>query len=640
MRTNQSDFSDNCKRHGEWLTAHRAAVQSERDVCGRSEARWSWTRLVVFLAGAAPWFFWAATPLTPALISVAAAAAFYWTVKRHIQARELRDLHDGMLTVLDESLLRVGGKLEVIRSSERPDDDVNNHVELPNVLDAGSTWSLTDQERDDLDVFKTPAGLFGLLNRTSTPLGARRLRDMLNHVCLSEDRIRERQEAVRWLENHPEQRVRMTGAAVWLRKESKRLAGFVRAVDHTRGLKLFASIPALRIWSLITAVVAIASLANMFIGNYIWGAPLVIVLISNGLIMWRIGGLLEDLLAPWRDVAWGARGFHLATRENAEQLPDETLLAKLRGCHREVVEHGQLPRLCNRLGWMEHGGIIYGVLKYSALYDLHVAAAILHIVAPQREMLLRGLSALADLEAFASLACFASEQPTASYPSFSQNTELRIAGGRHPLIPPERVVPNDVRLSNQNRMWIVTGSNMAGKSTFLRMAGVNVLLAQIGSAVTAESMSWAPLRLMTDLQARDNLAEQESYFLAEVRHLRRMVLPPDGRNPLLCLIDEPFRGTNSQDQSAASVAVLKHLQGSNNLTLLATHDRSLTELADGGDARNFHFREDLDDSGMVFDYRLHEGPAKTRNALRVLEREGYPKQVVADANAWLGRAGD
>jgi DNA mismatch repair ATPase MutS len=198
-------------------------------------------------------------------------------------------------------------------------------------------------------------------------------------------------------------------------------------------------------------------------------------------------------------------------------------------------------------------------------------------------------------------------------------------------------VPNDVRLTPASRMWVITGSNMAGKSTFLRMVGVNVLLAQIGSPAVAREMTWSPLRLMTDLQARDNLAEDESYFLAEVRHLRRMVVPPEESGVLLGLIDEPFRGTNSQDQSAASVAVLRHLLRSATLVVLATHDRHLTRLDTDQAVMNFHFREDLSSAGMVFDYHLHEGPAQTRNALRVLEHEGYPPAILADAHAWLSR---
>jgi DNA mismatch repair ATPase MutS len=115
-----------------------------------------------------------------------------------------------------------------------------------------------------------------------------------------------------------------------------------------------------------------------------------------------------------------------------------------------------------------------------------------------------------------------------------------------------------------------------------------------------------------------------------------MILAPAADTPLLGLIDEPFRGTNSRDQSAASIAVVHHLLQSPGLFLIATHDQHLTELADGGAAHNCHFREDLSNGEFVFDYHLHPGPAQTRNALRILECEGYPPALVRQAHEWLG----
>ncbi len=623
-----------------WLTGHRDEIGRQRECWSRLESRWSWARLLVFLVGVAPWFVWAATPWIPTVLMVTAGFVFAWTVKRHHYCRGQRELRDGMLLVLDEALRRSGGKLEVIRSCQRPADLSDGTLDLPSVLESGSTWGLTDQERDDLDVFATPVGLFGLLNRTSTALGARRLRDLLDKPCLSAEWIRSRQAAVRWLEEHPEQRVRLTGAVTFLRNEDRRLVAFARAVHRARPLSLFAPVPALRVWGYITAVLALFALAQVCFGHFQWSWLLAGVVAVNFAVLRRVGRTLTETLAPWRDVAWAAQGFLVAVRQGVADLPIETELAKLRACFTAIVQPGYMPSLCRRIGGAEHGGGLHLVMNYLALYDVHVATGILKRVVPNRDALLRGLSALADLETRASLACFAVEQPVTCYPRPTQNAALQIINGCHPLIPPERVIPNTVQLTAASRMWIITGSNMAGKSTFLRMAGINVLLAQLGSAVVAREMTWSPLRLMTDLQARDDLARDESYFLAEVRHLRRMVFPPDDRGVVLSLIDEPFRGTNSQDQTAASVALLRYMLNSSTLVLLATHDRYLTELADGSTVRNYHFREDLSSDGMVFDYHLYDGPAQTRNALRVLEREGYPQQVLKDAHAWLTRAGD
>jgi len=602
--------------------------------------RRSWARLLVFLAALVPWVLWIATPLLPGLLTLVAALAFVGTVLYHHRGRAERDLRDGMLAVLDEALQRCGGQVIAVRGAGRPSADGRVGVELPPVVESGPTWSLSEQERDDLDLFAQPVGVFGLLDRTSSLLGAERLSELLDHPCLVAEPIRLRQEAVRWLVEHPAERVRLMGAAARLRGEDERLAGFVRAVARVRPLSLFVRPVVLRVWSLLTGLAAVFATVRIASGDFQWAWLLAGVLLANGLILRRIGPVLGEALEPWRDVAWGAQGFLVAARQAAVDLPADGVLGALRERFAAVVGRGSLASLCRRIGWAEHGGVVHGLLNVVLLYDLHVATAILKRAVPNRERLRAGLSALADLEALASLACFAAEQPLTCFPTPTDADRLEIVDGVHPLLAPECVVANNVVLGPDSRIWIVTGSNMAGKSTLLRMVGVNVLLAQLGSVVAARRMSWSPMRLITDLQARDNLAEEESYFLAEVRHLRRMVNPPADDGVLLGLIDEPFRGTNSQDQSAASVALVRHLVRSGNLFLLATHDRHLTELADGATVRNYHYREDLSSDGLVFDYRLRDGPARTRNALRVLEREGYPPQLLADARAWLAESAD
>ena len=145
-------------------------------------------------------------------------------------------------------------------------------------------------------------------------------------------------------------------------------------------------------------------------------------------------------------------------------------------------------------------------------------------------------------------------------------------------------MPNDIVLTADTRMWIITGPNAAGKSTLLRMVGINTLLAQMGTVAVARDMTWSPVRMVTDLTVRDNLARKESYFLAEVRHLRRMVLPDGDEVPILGLIDEPFRGTNTDEQVAASIAVVQHLLGVFGFFMIATHDPQLASLADDSSA--------------------------------------------------------
>jgi DNA mismatch repair ATPase MutS len=210
--------------------------------------------------------------------------------------------------------------------------------------------------------------------------------------------------------------------------------------------------------------------------------------------------------------------------------------------------------------------------------------------------------------------------------------------GRHPLVPEAQSTANGIRLTPDHRTWVITGPNAAGKSTFLRMVGVNVLMAQIGTAAAAADMRWSPVRLMTDVRIRDDLARHESYFLSEVRRLRRMVLDADRSTPILGLIDEPFRGTNSQERVAGGIALIEYLMKSPNLFVVATHEEAFARTAmNAPSAENHHFQEHLTATGIEFDYRLYPGSASTRTALRILEQEGYPECLLQRARSLMAR---
>ena len=280
-------------------------------------------------------------------------------------------------------------------------------------------------------------------------------------------------------------------------------------------------------WSLPSLAIAVLSLVQVGRGQTPWSYALVCLLILNGLLYASLRSALNRCLAPWKAVGPAASGYRHAARQAAVDLPDNVELDRLGERFVHIVKPPVLPSLCRRVGWADSGGMLHTLCNLLFFFDLQVAQAILNRALPNRNALVAGLSALADLEALNSLACFAHESDTNGnrcYPEICETGGVVIERGRHPLLPPERAVPNDVRLTPETRMWVVTGPNMAGKSTLLRMAGVNCLLAQIGTAVTAENMTLIPVRLITDLQVRDNLADDESYFLAEVRQLRRIII--------------------------------------------------------------------------------------------------------------------
>jgi hypothetical protein len=247
------------------------------------------------------------------------------------------------------------------------------------------------------------------------------------------------------------------------------------------------------------------------------------------------------------------------------------------------------------------------------------------------------LDAWYELEAATSLANFALLNPDYTYPTLSESAD--VPGGAvfhaeavgHPLLPDAARVTNSFAIQDLGEVFIITGSNMSGKSTFLRTIGVNLVLANAGAVVCARQFSALPFRLYTCINLSDSLSDGISYFYAEVRRLKGLLdaLEQDNPFPLFFLIDEIFRGTNNRERQQGSQAYTQALAGKRGTGLISTHDLELAHLAqDVPGVRNFHFREDVRDGRMVFDFLLRPGPSPTTNALKIMAMEGLPTEPI------------
>jgi len=245
------------------------------------------------------------------------------------------------------------------------------------------------------------------------------------------------------------------------------------------------------------------------------------------------------------------------------------------------------------------------------------------------QLMPRWLDAWYELEALNSLSNFAWLNPLYAFPVLVSNSTLFDARGLgHPLIKAEHKICNDLELDEQRRIVILTGSNMAGKSTFLRTVGVNLCLAYAGAPVNAERLRTSLFRIFTCIKVSDSMQDGLSYFYAEVKRLKLLLSATETEDdlPVMFLIDEIFRGTNNRERHIGSHAFIRALSSRRNaLGLIATHDLELTKLADEiPGIANFHFREEVGDGKMVFDYQLHPGPCPTSNALHIMRIEGLP----------------
>lgn len=196
----------------------------------------------------------------------------------------------------------------------------------------------------------------------------------------------------------------------------------------------------------------------------------------------------------------------------------------------------------------------------------------------------------------------------------------------HPVI--EKPVPNTIKMNNKG--IILTGSNMSGKSTFLRTLGVNALLAQTIYSCAAEYYEASYFKIITSISPEDNLISGKSYYFGEVESLLRIVKSVDKDIPILSLIDEIFRGTNPIERVSAAAEILGYLNKNNTLVAVATHDLELTKILDE-EYNCYYFREEIQDDRLKFDYLIKEGVSPTRNAIRILKLVGYPKEIVDNA---------
>ena len=241
------------------------------------------------------------------------------------------------------------------------------------------------------------------------------------------------------------------------------------------------------------------------------------------------------------------------------------------------------------------------------------------------------LAAMGEWEALAALSVLAHDHPEWTMPSIDpSNDGIRATALAHPLLVSEIAVANDVTIAPQGRFLFVTGSNMSGKSTLLRAIGVNVILAQAGAPVAAETLTMPPLQVSCCMRVEDSLAQGVSFFMAELRRLKAVVdraQSPDGRTPLY-LLDEILQGTNTAERQIASRYVLQQLTSLPSLGAVSSHDLELindTSLEEVAIAVHFseQFSREDDEPEMTFDYRLRPGLATSSNAIRLMEMIGF-----------------
>lgn len=365
-----------------------------------------------------------------------------------------------------------------------------------------------------------------------------------------------------------------------------------------------------------------------------WVLPLLVNCVLAALLSGRAGQTIQR-------VAWqaGAYRAYADGLELAAEAPFEApILRRLQAVLIEdrLAAPFQLRRLHRIVLFAQPtSSMLYPVVELATLWNVHVLSVLEGWQAAVGPRARAWLAALGEVEALAALGRLAHDQPAWTFPDVDPAAE-RLAARElgHPLLRDEVRVCNDVAVGPPGTFLLVTGSNMAGKSTLLRAIGLNAVLAQAGGPVCAAALRMPPLRLWTSMRVQDSLEQGVSYFMAELRRLKRIVDAAEaataaGGPPLLHLLDEILQGTNTAERQIAARRVVRLLLARRALGAVSTHDLTLAEADDlAAAARPVHLAETVADHpegpAMTFDYRLRPGIARSTNALRLLELVGLP----------------
>jgi DNA mismatch repair ATPase MutS len=261
------------------------------------------------------------------------------------------------------------------------------------------------------------------------------------------------------------------------------------------------------------------------------------------------------------------------------------------------------------------------------LWRLHIAYALEGWRATHGASIAGWLAAAGEVDALGALAGYAWERPEDPLPEVVDGGVVYEGEGLgHPLLPDKVCVRNDVRLGSSPAVWVLSGSNMSGKSTLLRTVGANAVLAMAGAPVRARKLRMSIVSVGATIRVQDSLQLGTSRFFAEVKRLKQLMDLAKGPRPLLFLLEELLSGTNSHDRQKGAEILVRTFAECGAIGLVTTHDLSLAAVADalGPKASNVHFEDRIADGKLVFDYVLKPGPVKGSNALELMRAVGLP----------------
>ncbi|MHC2991683.1 DNA mismatch repair protein MutS [Pontibacter sp. HJ8] len=593
-------------REEEFKQRASAFAEQEKQAASRSRTV-SWLRVVVFVLGAAvAWYFFSAGNISAGVISIVVFYILFllvmrWHSRLDYKYRQLQLLHQLNLQEIE----RLHGHLHQFDGGTGFRDDHHPYT-------------------SDLDIFGSDS-LFQLVNRSVTGIGKLRLAQWLRQAAPANE-VLQRQEAVAELAQ-PAEQVWLQQALVKPRHYKHTESDSQQFFDWLRQQDFYRQYPLLKVLVFVLPMLTLAAIAAWLYGypGYL-PATLLVVQYLLGLRFQKV----RDAYYEQSIGMYEAMQSYTDQLQHLEQHPFQApLLEGIRsrlhkGNTPTSAAIGKVATIIDYFSW-RLSTLMSFFLNTILMWDFVWIYRLESWKAQHLDQVEEALDLLAEFESLASLAAFQYAHPHYAIPSLSAIPFAFDAEQlAHPLIFSVDRIANDLAMQGAGKTIVVTGSNMSGKTTFLRTVGINMVLTFMGAPVCARKLTVAPVQVYTAMRTVDNLAENTSSFYAELKRLRILLDMTERQEPVFYLLDEILKGTNSRDRHAGAMALIRQLHQRTASGLISTHDLELGAMEQElpGSVENYSFNSTIEGNKILFDYTLQRGICRSFNASKLMQLMG------------------
>lgn len=575
------------------------SLQQDVDRLKAKDKQMSLIRLIVALTSGFLFYqFYQTDHISFAISGLIVTSAFFLLIRKHQHIRWKKRLADEKINInRDELVFLKKGDL---------------------VFENGSEFTQHDHPYSyDLDFFGEKS-LFQMLNRTGTTSGKHKLADSLLHI-LSKSEIEERQEAVRELNPMIEWRHHLLALG---KQEPDNSEIYLRLIEWSN--KKPSPINGItRILSFLLPALTLIMGAIYFINGAGGNIVGLLALANLAILGLHFKSLKEELIST-TEIGKILKQYSFLLKSIENQTFKSTKLQRLQEQLKmnHTSSSSSIHKLSLLFGRLEHVSNIFAapLLNGLLLYHVHVLHALTRWRDYYAKDIKQWLDTIGEIEQLSCLANFHYNNPTFTFPEINTRTRISFEELGHPLIPANKTVTNSISFE-KNRFFILTGSNMSGKSTFLRTMGVNMVLAGIGAPVYARKAIIHPLPVLVSMRLSDSLSDSESYFYAEVKRLK-YIMDRLEAEPCFVLLDEILRGTNSDDKRNGTIEVIRKMANMHAFGGIATHDLEVCNVSNEFPdlLMNKRFEVEIVDDELVFDYKLQDGVCQNKSASFIMKK--------------------